>query len=172
MRLSCGFRYTKEKSRSCERDFVLSIWVALLYLCSLYGAVEVALDCALLFKLALKHSDAEDEENEGHRIECAEAYATVSIKDCEQKEHSVVNGRGQYDSADVCSGSTLFKSADKIRALEEAVILGRAADHFASEPYPFSVILNVDFRLSFIIVKLDLIVYEFVVVYGFEKLIA
>ena len=134
--------------------------------------MEVALYCALLFKLALEHSDAEDEENEGHRIECAEAYATVSIKDCEQKEHSVVNGGCENYSANLGCGITLFESTDKISALEEAVILGRAADHFASELYPFSVILNVNFRLALILVKLDLIVDEFGVIYSLKELIA
>ena len=152
--------------------FLLFTLGILLYFCSLYGAVEVALYCALLFKLALEHSDAEDEENERHRVECAEAYATVSIKDCEQKEHSVVNGCCENYSANLGCGITLFESTNKISALEEAVILGRAADHFASQLHPFSVILNVDFRLSFVIVKLNLIVDEFGVVYSLKELIA
>ena len=85
--------------------------------------MEIALYCALLLKLPLEHSNAEDEENERHRVECAEGYTAIGVKNCEKKEHSVVNGRGQYDSADVCSGSALFKCADKICALKEAVIL-------------------------------------------------
>ena len=132
--------------------------------------MEVSLYRALLIKLALEHSDAEDEKEERHGVECSESYAAVSVKDGEEKKHSVIDGSGKDNSADARTIWRLLERAEKIRPLEEAVILGRSAYHFTSQLHPFPIVLDVNFRSALFIIELDLIVNEFGVIYNFEKL--
>ena len=159
-----------KKSRSHERDFVLSIGVVLFYLCSFYGAVEVALYCSLFIKFTFEHSDAEDEENERHRVKGAVHGAIYNVKRCEHGKECVINRRCEDYSADMSSCGTLLEGTNKVRALEEAVILSGTPYHFASQLYPFTVILNVDLGFTLILVELNIIVNELRVVQGFEKL--